>query len=128
MKPDSFIDDVLRLYSENKKDDGMDLVFDHLFIDGSLSNEEVDEVLLSPKLEQLEVEVIVGVLTATLSRRNKLKNREAFYLKCYSIFDSRGIDKERTKKILSGLGSNKEISHLEKLLYNHIGVNPERYE
>jgi hypothetical protein len=82
-------------------DNALDMIYDA--IDNAFSSgefEQVNQFLDSVLVPTITTDILLGILTATLSAKSKLANRPAFFTKVQAEFIARG---ETDPKLLQGL-------------------------
>jgi hypothetical protein len=97
----SFVDDAQRLASQGKIDAALDLIYDRadeMLLAGEL--EALDALIEGLDVEQLSVDVLLGVLTITLPAKDKLTTRKEFFESVQRSLTDRGEYKEG---LLTGL-------------------------
>lgn len=101
--PESFVDRARRLDEAGSTDSALDLIYDS--IDEMLLRGEfpkVDAVLQHLRIEDLSVDLLLGILTATLPARHRLCERAKAYFKIEENLHQRG---ELEEGLLTGLES-----------------------
>ena len=97
----SFVDDAQRLASQGKIDAALDLIYDRadeMLLAGEF--DELDAIIETLDVEQLSVDVLLGVLTITLPAKDKLTTRKEFFESVQRSLTDRGEYKEG---LLTGL-------------------------
>lgn len=102
-RTDAFVELADRLTVCGQVDAALDLIFervDEMFVNGRF--EECDRVLQSVPVSEYTADTLIGLLTATLPAKSRLKSRPDFFAKVESVLKGRG---EMEPGLLTGLES-----------------------
>lgn len=97
-----FLCRVLEFDAAGRTDAALDLLYDA--IDGMMQQDQLsklDNVIAELEAGEYSLDVLLGVLTATLPVKNRLPSRPAFYQDVKDVVTQRG---EYEEGLLSGLG------------------------
>jgi hypothetical protein len=100
---DKFLQPVTRLEQHGHIDAALDVLYDR--VDDLLKAHQfgaVDDLLREANVGSLSVDVLLGLLTATLPARSKLSARAKFFAEAQNVIRSRG---EWENGLLAGLES-----------------------
>lgn len=92
----SFLDHARRLDGRSQTDTALDIIFDQ--VDEMLLAGEFDRVnqlLIDTTTDEFSVELLLGILTATLPAKDRLPNRCEFFGRVVQTLQSRGEFKDR---------------------------------
>ena len=95
------MDRAKRLDQHGQTDEALDILFDQ--IDEMLLSGEfnrVDQLLAETTPSDFSVELLLGILTATLPGKNRLLNREALFERISGVLQDRGVARD---ELLVGL-------------------------
>jgi hypothetical protein len=98
---ESFIERAERLAKMNQVDAGLDLLYDSVdYLLKAGRFRDLDRIISQSRAEDLSLDILLGVLTATLPARSRLAARARFLEQVRSILSSRG---EHDDALLCGL-------------------------
>jgi len=87
----SFLDNARRLDQISQPDSALDIIFDQIdemLLAGQF--DRIDELLIETATDDYSVEVLLGILPATLPAKDRLPSRDAFFERVTQTLQTRG--------------------------------------